>query len=84
MAMPRQKIKSMTMLEFDGVQYFTPFEDFKQTPADFKLLLLWQKHYLDLGIRTKVVEEQRKSSKSNVLYVNYADDQKLWARELGG
>ena len=65
------------------VRYFSPFEAFNQTPAENKLLYKWEQHYKNLGIRTKVVEEDRPRNKMvNVLYVDYSQDQKVWPREL--
>ena len=74
--------KGIQIVKLDGADYFAPFEDFKHTPAEQKLLAKWVAHYLDLGIKAKVVEEQRKSSKVSVLYVNYKEDQKVWPRDL--
>jgi len=84
------KPKGPVITTINGMKFFSPFHEFKQTRGDNKLLEKWKAHYANLGIATHVKEEPRFSGDHpsgvlvNILLVHYDSDQAVWSREIEG
>lgn len=71
------RYQALERREIDDQLWFSPFKPFG--PGDHEELEGWRLHYRELGIRTRRVE----SGGSTLLFVSFADDQRVWPRELG-
>lgn len=67
------RAKALEITTFDGVPYWTPFQEFSN--RETHLLDAWEAHYQKLGIKTKF--------RNRRLWIKVSDDRHVYPRELG-